>query len=159
MKTLAMYHPYSVGNFGRALEGFDRMMDSFFSDSTLSPAVQNRRLPAVDIRETLEGYSLEAELPGYDEKDIQVQLDGTVLTIETSRQEENESLAPKDAGEEPGRYLIRERRSSSFKRSFQLPENTDANGIQAHFKNGVLKLEIKKRPESQKRRIEIGPGT
>ena len=160
MKTLALYQPYSYGNFGKALEDIDRYMNSFFADSTLRPALQDNRVPMVDIRETPEGFSLEADLPGYDEKDITVQVDGNVLTIETARQEENASeTAPIDAEKEQSRYIIRERRAVSFRRSFQLPGNTDTTGIQAHFKNGVLRLEIKKRPEAQKRRIEIGVGS
>ena len=162
MKTLALYRPFTIG---KALEDFDRYMDAFFGQSALTPALQDRRLPAVDIRETPEGYCLEADLPGYDEKDIQIHLDGNVLTIETERQETRsrdvtpEGEAGKQGAEEDkGRYLVRERRTSSFRRSFQLPEDTDANDIQAHFKNGVLRLEVKKRPEVQKRRIEIGSG-
>jgi HSP20 family protein len=51
--------------------------------------------------------------------------------------------------------MIRERRSSSFSRSFRLPENADPENIAASFKNGILSLEISKRAESQKRVIQI----
>jgi HSP20 family protein len=144
MKAVTMYRPYSIGN---ALSDFDRYLESFFGDSVLAPASRIfNHLPAVDVRETENAYLLEAELPGYDEKNIQVHVDGGNLTIETKQDEEKED---KDA------FLIRERRSSAFSRSFKLPENADGEQVSAGFKNGILSLEIKKRAEAQKRLIRI----
>jgi HSP20 family protein len=139
-------------------------LESFFGESPLTPA--GRRVgtgPAVDIRETNESYRLEAELPGYDEKQIRVHVDGRTLTIESGKEEElrkdgSSRKAEKngEAGkEEDPRFLVRERRSFSFSRSFRLPEDADFDGITADFKNGLLTLEIRKRPEAQKRLIEI----
>lgn len=147
MKTLALYRPYGIG---KALEDFDRYMESFFGESPLTPAA-SRRLPAVDIQETPEGYLLEADLPGFEEKDIQVETNGGMLTIESIRKEEKAEDANR-------RFLLRERSDVSFRRTFQLPDNADAAGVQARFKNGTLYLDIKKRPEAQKRRIEISSG-
>jgi HSP20 family molecular chaperone IbpA len=145
-----MYRPFSLEN---ALSDFDRYLESFFGDSALSPADRIfNRLPAVDVREKEDAYLLEAELPGYDEKNIQVHVDGGNLTIESGLEEEKERKN-KDAKE--GNFLIRERRSSSFSRSFRLPENADPATVSASFKNGILSLEIKKRSEAQKRVIQI----
>ena len=91
---------------------------------------------------------MEAELPGYDEKNIQVHVDNKRLTIESAAEEEKEEKSE-------GKYLIKERRSRSFSRVFQLPESADSDAVRAVFKNGVLTLDIKKRPESQKRLIQI----
>jgi HSP20 family protein len=171
MKTVTLYRPFTIE---KALEDFDHYMGSFFGESPLTPARNQRYLPAVDIRETEGAYEVEAELPGYDEKNIRVHVDGSVLTIESKKEELDERSA-EDTGDvspaagkadaekgnaenrsgEP-RFIVRERRSASFQRSFKLPENADTNAISAVFKNGLLNLEIKKRPEAQKRVIEIG---
>jgi HSP20 family protein len=150
MKAVTMYRPYSIEN---ALSDFDHYMESFFGDSVLAPATRIfNHLPAVDVQEKEASYVLEAELPGYDEKNIQVHVDNGNLTIE-SRQEEEKEQKDKDA--KNGAFLIRERRTSAFSRSFKLPENADPEQVSASFKNGVLSLEIKKRTEAQKRLIQI----
>lgn len=157
MKALTLHRPgtFSPSVFDNALSGFDRYLDSFFRDNFLTPSEKVfDRFPAVDVRETEKSYILEAELPGYDEKDINIRLDGNNLTIESKQEEErSESPAGKAAGENT--YLIHERRSSSFGRSFRLPEHADAEKISASFKNGILNLEISKRAEAQSRVIKI----
>jgi HSP20 family protein len=152
MKAVTMYRPFTVGD---ALSDFDRYLESFFGDSILAPAERVlNHLPAVDVREKDDAYILEAELPGYEEKDIQVHMDGGNLTIE-SKQEDEKERKEKDKNAKHGTYLIRERRSSSFSRSFKLPDNADPEQVTASFKNGILGLEIKKRGEAQKRLIRI----
>jgi HSP20 family protein len=143
MKTVSLYRPVSME---KAMNDFNRYLESFF-DSPLSPleAGERRWTPTVDVSETENGYLLEAELPGFDEKNIQVHVDGGKLTIESKNEEE--------AKEENRNYLIRERRRVNFSRSFQLPENADTGQVSAIFKKGVLSLEIKKRAESEKRRL------
>jgi HSP20 family protein len=155
MKTITMYRPFALE---KALEDFDRYMESFFKESPLTPDYKADFLPAVDIRETEKTYELEAELPGFEEKEIQIHVDNGTLTVESAREESRDVSPKKDAGEKDGafRYLLRERRNVSFSRSFKLPENADVNGISANFKNGLLKLEIKKLPEAQKKVIQIG---
>ena len=146
MKALTLYRPSVLEN---ALSGFDRYLDSFFGDSFITPSDRIfNHLPTVDIRETDKAYVLEAELPGYDEKDIAIRLDGNTLTIESKKDEEKKD-------ESDANYLIRERRLSSFIRSFRLPENADPQGVSATFKNGVLSLELNKRAEAQSRLIQI----
>jgi HSP20 family protein len=135
-----------AGPIGRSLDNFDRYVNAFFGESPLAPAGLNR--PMVDIQETEDAYTLEAELPGYDEKSVTVHLDGGTLTIE-SKKEENSEKKEKN-------YIVRERRNASFSRSFSLPENADPEAVSAAFNNGLLKLEIKKRPETKRRVIEIG---
>ncbi|GHV87099.1 hypothetical protein AGMMS50255_3950 [Spirochaetia bacterium] len=157
MKTVTLYRPFNIEN---ALKDFDRYLETFFGDSPLAPADRIfNHLPAVDVREKEDAYLLEADLPGYDEKSIQVHVDGGTLTIE-SQQESSEEAGQRDASPEnteKGKdlFLIRERRTSSFSRSFKLPENADSNAVSASFKNGILSLEIKKRSEAQKRMIQI----
>jgi len=150
MKTLATYHPNTIQN---ALSDFDRYFESFFGDSILAPAARMlNHLPAVDIRETENAYVLDMDLPGFDEKNIEVHVDGSSLTI-ASKQEEARDV--KKDEENQGTYVLRERRINSFSRSFKLPENADPESVSASFKNGILNLEIKKRAEAQKRTIQI----
>ncbi|MDR2029634.1 MAG: Hsp20/alpha crystallin family protein [Treponema sp.] len=146
MKAVTLYRPVTIE---KALDDFDRYMESFFGESPLSPAFRTSgQVPAVDIRETGSAYILDAELPGYEEKAIEVHVDNGVLTIESKKEEKTEK---KDEN-----FIIRERRSDSFSRAFKLPENADPEAISATFKNGLLSLEIKKRAETKKRIIQIG---
>ena len=156
MKTLTLYRP---GNFGsrdfgtgvieNALSGFDRYLDSFFGDNFITPSERIfSRLPSVDVHENETAYILEAELPGFDEKDIEIRLDGNNLTIESRKTEEKSEEKEKN-------YLIRERKTSSFSRSFKLPENADSEGVSASFTNGILSMEIGKKAEAQAKLIKI----
>ncbi len=104
-------------------------------------------VPAVDVRENDSGYLLEADLPGIKEKDLRITVDKNILIISSKKKEENT--------EKKDNYLIKERRSSSFSRRFVLPENADPENIKAEFKDGILSLEIAKRPEAKPKRIEI----
>jgi HSP20 family protein len=148
-----MYRPFTIGN---ALSDFDRYLESFFGDDSMLAPVDRilNHLPAVDVREKEDAYVLEAELPGYDEKDIQVHVEGGNLTIESVKEEEKERKE-NAADAKKGTYLIRERRTNSFSRSFKLPENAESDQVTASFKNGILTMEIKKRGEAQKRLIRI----
>ncbi|MCL2070488.1 MAG: Hsp20/alpha crystallin family protein [Treponema sp.] len=158
MKTLALYRPSLTQSLlDNTLGGFDRYLDSFFGNNFLSPSERIfNRLPLVDVRETEKAYILEAEMPGYDEKDIEIKLDGKNLSIESKKIEEKKE---EDSGDSKGNhsqsYLLRERRVSSFSRGFRLPENADPDGISASFKNGILSLEICKKAEAQAKLIEI----
>jgi HSP20 family protein len=144
MKTVSLYRPASLE---RAMNDFNRYMESFF-DSPLAPVEGGRNhLPLVDVQETDNTYRVEAELPGFEEKNIQVHVDGGNLTIESAKEED------KKEKKDDGTYLIRERRTVSFSRSFKLPENADTEAVEAVFKNGVLTLEIKKREEAPKKRL------
>ena len=163
MKALSLYRPRILEN---ALSEFDRYMDSFFGDNFLTPSdrIFNgnyglRRVPAIDIRETEKSYVLEAELPGIDEKDIEIRINGNYLTLESKQAEEKNSGNGANSGDansgSTGSYLIQERRYSSFTRSFKLPDNADPGGISASFKNGILSLVIDKKAETQQRVIQI----
>jgi HSP20 family protein len=157
MKAVTLYRPRVLEN---ALSEFDRYMDSFFGDNFLTPSERIfNRLPPVDVRETEKAYVLEAELPGFDEKDIEIRVDGSNLTIASKKETCEAKPAAEEASESGnGNFLIRERRVSSFSRSFKLPENADSGSVSASFKNGILSMEIGKRAEAQTRVIRISSG-
>lgn len=105
--------------------------------------------PVVDVVEKDNAYELTAELPGLDEKNIEVKLSNGDLMIRGEKQEEKT--------EEKQDYRLHERRFGSFERAFSLPEGVDADKIEASFKNGLLKLTLPKKPEAQKpdKKIDI----
>ena len=153
MKALTMYRPHTIQN---ALSDFDRYFESFLGDSILAPASRIfNHLPAVDIRETEKAFILEMELPGYDEKNIAVHIDGGNLCVSSKQEESKEEKKEQENPGDTGTYVLRERKLNAFSRTFKLPENSDADAVSANFKNGVLCLEIQKRPEAQKRTIQI----
>lgn len=98
--------------------------------------------PAVDITETDKAYEISAELPGLDEKDIEVKLVGGGITIKGEKREEREE-SKKD-------YYLHERHFGSFERTFRVPEGVDVEKIQATFKKGVLALTLPKKDQAQK---------
>lgn len=103
--------------------------------------------PTFDVKETAESFVVRADLPGVEEKDIDVSIHNGVLTVTGSRQAEER----KD-GES---YYLYERQYGSFSRSFSLPETADAEKIDARLRNGVLELSIGKRAEAKPRKIEL----
>jgi HSP20 family protein len=98
--------------------------------------------PAVDIVESDKAYEITAELPGMDEKNIEVNVASGGLTIKGEKREEKE--------EKKKDYCLSERHYGSFERYFRLPEGVDADKIEASFKKGVLTVMLPKKPEAQK---------
>jgi HSP20 family protein len=105
------------------------------------------KAPAVDIAERDREYEIIAELPGMEEKDIDVKFADGVLTVKGEKKEEKE--------EKKKDYYLSERRFGSFQRSFRVPEGVDADKIDASFKNGVLTVVLPKSAEAQKREKKI----
>jgi HSP20 family protein len=106
-------------------------------------------VPRVDVLETKDQYILDMELPGFSEKDVDISLKDRVLSI-TSKQKED-----KKEEKQEGAWLIKERRVTSFSRSFTLPEDIDSEKVEARFANGLLSIDIPRRPETQARAIAI----
>ncbi|BBK42469.1 molecular chaperone Hsp20 [Allostella vacuolata] len=97
--------------------------------------------PATDLVEKDDRYEITAELPGLDEKNVEVKLSNHTLTIKGEKSEEKEDKQ-KD-------YYLCERRFGSFQRSFQLPEGVDADKIAASFAKGVLTVTLPKTTAAQ----------
>ena len=104
-------------------------------------------VPAVDVSETDKAYEITAELPGMDEKNVEVKVANGLLTIKGEKQDEKE--------EKKKDYYRRERSFGSFERSFQVPEGVDADKIEANFKKGVLSVTLPKSAEAQKAEKKI----
>ncbi len=103
--------------------------------------------PAFDVRETEDAYLIEADLPGFDEDDVDVSVSGNRLTVSGKR--ENKSESKRES------YYYSERSYGSFSRSFVLPDGTDSERIEADMKNGVLTLQVPKAAATQPRKIQL----
>jgi HSP20 family protein len=138
----------------RLFEAFDRGLWSWpFGRSLLDIApAWSRELtlpatPSVDIVEKDKAYEITAELPGMDEKNVEVKLVNDTLTIRGEKKEEKE--------EKKKDYYLSERRYGAFERRFRVPEGVDADKIEAAFKNGVLTVTLPKSAEAQKAEKKI----
>lgn len=103
--------------------------------------------PVVDVVEKEKEYRISAELPGLEEKDVEVSVADDVLTIKGEKKEEKEEKAKN--------YYVSERRYGAFRRSFLLPSGVDAEKIEANFQKGVLTVTLPKTPEAQKKEKKI----
>ena len=104
-------------------------------------------IPPVDISEDTERIVLTAELPGFKEDELEIQMEGGVLTLRGERKFEEEK--------EGRTYHRRERSYGQFVRSFTLPNNVDRDRIKASFSNGLLEIELPKREEARPKQIPI----
>lgn len=103
--------------------------------------------PAVDIYETPETIQMTFEIPGVNQQDIKVNLENNLLTVTGERRLEHEDRRE-------GYHRV-ERSYGAFSRSFTLPSTIDPNQVNATFEQGLLRLTLPKRPETQPRAIEI----
>jgi HSP20 family protein len=104
--------------------------------------------PAFDLRETKDAFVFKADLPGFKEEDIHVDLTGNRMTVSGKREAEKV--------EDDDRYYCCERSYGSFTRTFTLPDGVDTERIGAEMKNGVLSISAPKTEQAQPRRISVG---
>jgi HSP20 family protein len=97
--------------------------------------------PAVDVAEKDKAYEITAELPGLDEKNVEVKVANGMLSIKGEKKEEKE--------EKKRGYYLSERRYGAFERRFQIPEGVDSDKIDATFKKGVLTVTLPKSATAQ----------
>jgi len=136
--NLVRYSPRTMDLFD-----WNRVFERFFD----SDPVVDTRTPAADIIEDDKGYRMAIELPGLTEKEIELKVENSVLTVSSKKEEEKE--------EEKRDYVLKERRSYSFCRSFTLPKNITSDKIEASFKNGILSIFLPKAPEAKPKMIEV----
>jgi HSP20 family protein len=140
---------------GAPLALLQRRMNSLFDDffgrssSDLWNGFEGSFAPRIDVSDSDKEVRVSAELPGLDEKEVDVTLSGNLLTIKGEKKEEQD--------ETKGDYWHSERRYGYFERSVQLPQAVDADKAKAKFRKGVLKVTIPKKLEAQssRRKIEL----
>lgn len=156
----------ATSTFDGLRKEIDRLFDDFGSLHWRSPFGRTAGLfdidwprreswqvaPAMDLVEKDGTYEISAELPGMDEKDVEVKLADGVLTIRGEKQEEKE--------EHDKEYHLSERRYGSFQRSFRIPESVDIDRIEANFAKGVLNVTLPKTAQAQKsaKKIDVKGG-
>jgi HSP20 family protein len=131
MDSLVRWDP-----FGEGQSGSFRRLESF--------------VPRFDVKETHESYIIHADLPGVKEDALDVSLTGNVLNVSGTREEEKKH--------EDEKYFAMERSYGEFNRSFAVPESAEPASIKANLKDGVLTIELKKKPDLQAKKIAISKG-
>jgi HSP20 family protein len=115
-----------------------------------SPLTTASFVPAVDVYEDNAKVVLKLEVPGVDEKDLDVRIENHTLTVKGERKFEKE--------EKEENFHRIERRYGSFYRAFTLPNTVDTENVAASYTAGVLKLELKKKAEAQPKQIKVNVG-
>jgi HSP20 family protein len=128
----------------------DRLFDSFtrgFPSIGNGGITSTMALPTMDVAETDKEIEITAELPGLEEKDVQINLSDNVLTIRGEKKAEKE--------EKDKNYRLVERSYGSFERSLELPDGVNADAIKATIDKGVLKVTVPKPAPTQAKKIEV----
>jgi len=107
--------------------------------------------PPVDVYEDEHNFTLKIEIPGVEEKDIDVRIENNTLIVHGERKFEKE--------EKEENYRRVERQYGSFTRSFTLPNSVDPGQVSAHYDKGVLKINLAKKAEAKPKQIKIGVGS
>jgi HSP20 family protein len=152
--------PFSGRGFYDPHSEMNRLFDEMFGGLSSSSSRSGGQLrgqgaaewaPPIDAVQKDDDLVVRAELPGAKPEDVEVTVHQGVLTISGKREEQRE--------EERGEYLVRERRSGSFRRSLQLPEGIDEDSIRARFDNGVLEVTVEGAAAAQgPKRIQLEGG-
>ena len=136
----------------REVAALQNRVNSLFRDFSEGESAMTTAsfIPAVDIYEDEKKVILKLEVPGIEEKDLDVSVENHTLTVKGERKFEKE--------EKEENFHRIERRYGSFYRAFTLPNTVDADNVAASYNAGVLKLELKKKPEAQPKQIKVNVG-
>lgn len=138
-----------VKSNGNLFPAMPSLFDDFFTRDLFDWSTGNWRssgatLPAVNIRETNDDFSIEVAAPGMKRDDFKVELDNNILSISSQREEHNEEK------DQAGNYTRREFSYQSFQRSFTLPENkVEGEKIVARYADGILQVTVPKKEEAK----------
>lgn len=146
---LALSRP-AADPFGALRQEIDQMFGRTLGDWTGRNSFNTGMrtfMPTVDVKETAKEFRVTAELPGMEEKDLELSLLDGMLTIKGEKREEHE--------EEKGETYRCERQYGAFARTISLPAEVDADKVKASFRHGVLKVTLPKTKEAQSNRRVI----
>jgi HSP20 family protein len=153
MTLLTRWEPFR--EFSTMQDRVNRMnrlfRESYSPEGPEEALTTTRFAPPVDIYEDEHTITLKLEVPGIDEKDIDVRIENTTLTIHGARRIEN------DEKEENFRRV--ERRYGEFTRSFTLPSSVDPGQVTANYDKGVLKISLAKKAEAKPKQIKVNVGS
>lgn len=145
MHTLVKFHNRPAKSFNNFVDDLFATVPSILRDDFITPGF--RSFIPVNVKETENEYVLEVVAPGFQKEDFQVSLDNNTLTISAERKDEAENRNE--------RFIRKEYKQQSFKRSFTVDENIEAEKIVAKYVNGVLTLNLPKKVEVKAATKEI----
>ena len=148
MTVLTRWEPFR--EFTTLQDRMNRLFRDSFGDGQEALTTTNFA-PAVDVYEDEHNVTLKIEVPGIDEKDIDVRIENNTLTVHGERKYE------KDEKEENYRRI--ERQYGSFTRSFTLPTTVDHDRVSANYEKGVLKITLAKKAEAKPKQIKVNVGS
>ncbi|HEC26434.1 MAG TPA: Hsp20/alpha crystallin family protein [Gammaproteobacteria bacterium] len=150
MKNIIQQPGREIG-WGLFNNSLDDVFEGFYRPYSANPGdvTGGSLVPAIDLHENDNSYTVRAEIPGVKKEDIDVTVNDGVLTINAETRYENEEK------EDDGRVLRQERRYGKYVRSIRLGKDVDESHVKAKYKDGVLELELPKVEEVKPKKISI----
>ena len=145
MTVLTRFEPFR--EFSTLQDRMNRLFQQSFGEGREESLGNVGFTPAVDVYEDEHNIILKIEVPGIEEKDIDVRLENNTLTVHGERKFEKE--------EKEENYRRVERQYGSFTRSFTLPNTVDTDNIQAGYSKGILKIQLAKKAEAKPKQIKV----
>jgi HSP20 family protein len=150
MTVIARWDPFR--EFSTLQDRMNRLFrESYGPEGRDESLTTSQFAPPVDVYEDEHNVVLKVEVPGIDEKDIDVRVENNVLTVHGERK------VDKEEKEENFRRI--ERQYGSFTRTFTLPSTVDAERIQADYDKGILKIVLPKKAEAKPKSIKVNVGS
>jgi HSP20 family protein len=148
MTVLTRWEPFR--EFSTLQDRMNRLFRETQGNSQEESLTTSSFAPAVDVYEDEHNVTLKIEVPGIEEKDIDVRIENNTLTVHGERKIEKE--------EKEENYRRVERQYGSFTRTFNLPPTVDAEKVQADYDKGVLKITLPKKAEAKPKQIKVNVG-
>ncbi|MGA2100593.1 MAG: Hsp20/alpha crystallin family protein [Candidatus Sulfotelmatobacter sp.] len=150
MTVLTRFEPFR--EFATLQDRINRVFRESYSGGDRDEALTTSSFaPAVDVYEDEHKVTLKIEVPGIDEKDIDVRVENNTLTVQGERKIEKE--------EKEENYRRVERQYGSFTRTFTLPQTVDTENVSANYDKGVLKISLPKKAEAKPKQIKVNVGS
>jgi HSP20 family protein len=149
MTVLTRWDPFR--EFSTLQDRMNRLVRDSFGDGREEALAPTSFAPAVDVYEDEHNVTLKIEVPGVEEKDIDVRIENNTLTVHGERKFEKE--------EKEENYRRVERQYGSFTRSFTLPNTVEPESVTANYDRGVLKIKLAKKAEAKPKQIKVNVGT
>jgi HSP20 family protein len=148
MTVLTRWDPFR--EFSTLQDRMNRLFRDSFGEGREDALTTSSFAPAIDVYEDEHNVTLKIEVPGIDEKDIDVRIENNTLTVHGERNFEKE--------EKEENFRRVERQYGSFTRSFTLPNTVDPEQVSANYDKGVLKIKLAKRAEAKPKQIKVNVG-
>jgi HSP20 family protein len=145
MTVLTRWDPFR--EYSTLQDRMNRLFRDSYGDAREEALTTSTFAPPVDVYEDEHNITLKIEVPGIDEKDIDVRIENNTLTVHGERKFEKE--------EKEENFRRVERQYGSFTRSFTLPNTVDAEGVQANYEKGILKVRLAKKAEAKPKQIKV----